>query len=90
MSTFEEKQEIIQEINPDALYADGFEDALVGYVEIFNKVVAAYDRDKCIDILINRDGMDFDEAEEYFAFNVTGSYVGEHTPAFITKVELDA
>ena len=85
--TFDERQEIISEINPDALFADGFEDALVGYVEIFNKLVAAYDRDKCIDILMIRDGMSSEEAVEYFDFNVTGSYVGENTPAFITTLE---
>ena len=29
------------------------------------------------------DGMTMDEAEEYFHFNVLGSYVGEYTPVFI-------
>jgi hypothetical protein len=29
--------------------------------------------------------MDEDEAEEYFAFNVEGAYVGESTPAFMVS-----
>ena len=46
--------------------------------------VAAYDRDRCIDILIKRDGMDYDEAVEFFNFNVIGAWVGEMTPVFMT------
>jgi hypothetical protein len=74
----------VAEKNPEALFADGFERALLGYVEINHKALAVYDREKCIDILTTRDGMDRDDAEEFFEVNVLGSYVGENTPAFIT------
>jgi hypothetical protein len=30
--------------------------------------------------------MDYDEAMEYFSYNVEGAYVGEATPAFIELV----
>lgn len=69
--------------NPEALLADGFEDALIGHVQQFNKgPLALYDREKCIGILMERDGMDRDSAEEFFDFNVQGAWVGEGTPAF--------
>lgn len=74
----------LKEMNPEILLADGFEEALIGTVQVFSKTIALYDRDKCIKILVKRDGMSRDDAEEYFDFNVTGSYVGEHTPAFAT------
>jgi hypothetical protein len=61
--------------------ANGYEDAFVGIATQFNKVFAVYDRAKCIDILAK--DMSYDEAEEYFQFNVEGAYVGESTPAFI-------
>jgi hypothetical protein len=62
--------------------ADGFEDAFIGISRQFNRApFANYDRNKCIEIIIEQ-GMDEDEAEEYFAFNVEGAYVGESTPAF--------
>jgi hypothetical protein len=32
---------------------------------------------------MERDGMTYDEAVEYFNFNVSDAYVGEKTPAFI-------
>lgn len=29
------------------------------------------------------DGMDHEEAREYFEFNTAGAYLGEHTPVFV-------
>jgi hypothetical protein len=65
--------------------ADGFEDAFLGIARQFGKPFALYDREKCIDILVNRDGMSHEEAEEYFQFNVEGAWVGESTPAYLEK-----
>ena len=79
-------QDYIQRHYPDdqILLADGFECAFLGVVESFGiKPRALYDRDACVDILIERDGMEYDEALEYFSFNVEQAYVGEYTPAFI-------
>ena len=79
-----EIREAISHASEEALTADGFDDALIGYVEIFHKVVALYDRERCIEILMKRDGMGRDEAVEFFEFNTIGSYVGEGTPGFAT------
>ncbi len=73
------------------LFADGFDEALIGYVERFSGSegrvqVALYDRRKCIEIL-TQGGMGLEEAVEYFEFNVIGAYVGEYTPAFATIPE---
>jgi hypothetical protein len=32
---------------------------------------------------MDRDGMDYDEAQEFFEFNVVGAYVGAHTPIYV-------
>lgn len=63
-------KEII-EAYPDMkfLSADGFDDALIGVSG--EKFV--YSRVKCIEILMDRDGMSYEEASEYFDFNVEGS-----------------
>lgn len=77
-------KETISEINPDALLADGFDDALLGVCYQFGQLpLVSYDYNKCIDILIQRDGMSEEEALEYFEFNVLGSYMGPNTPVFI-------
>jgi len=58
---------------------------LIGFGYQFNKTLAVYDRNKCLNILMST-GMDYEEAVEYFEFNVVGSYVGETTPVFISLI----
>lgn len=72
----------------DVLLADGFDAAFLGVLERFGmEPISVYDRAKCIEILMTRDGMTDEEAEEYFSFNVTGAWVGERTPAFLIRIE---
>lgn len=67
----------------DTLVADGFDEAIIGIGRQFNKNLVIYDEDKCIEILMERDGMTDEEAIEFFEFNVVGAYVGEYTPIFV-------
>lgn len=46
--------------------------------------VAVYDYDRCIDLLVE-DGMDLEEAEEYFEYNIANAYVGANTPIFFYR-----
>ena len=71
------------EVADGALLADGFEDALVGYGYQFNYPIAVYSRKKCIEILMDDGIIEYEEATEYFDFNVAGAYVGESTPVFL-------
>ena len=91
---FEEIRERIADIDEQICLADGFEEALIGYADGWFSVsegsgasrgpVALYDLAKCIEILVKRDGMTYDEAQEFIDYNVTGAYVGEKTPVFAT------
>lgn len=67
----------------DIMLADGFEDAIVGIGQRFTDYFMVYDRQRCIDIMVERDGMTEEEAEEFFEFNVVGAYVGKGTPCFV-------
>ncbi|HET6871397.1 MAG TPA: hypothetical protein VFH42_00280, partial [Sporolactobacillaceae bacterium] len=81
---FTEKRAALAKKDENILLADGFEDALIGVLERFEDVpLAVYDRDKCIKILMERDGMTDTEADEFFYFNCESAYVGEYTPLFI-------
>jgi|TARA_R100001530_G_C4265769_1_gene141742 hypothetical protein len=75
------------EIIEGALIAEGFEKALIGFGYQFNNPVAVYSKDKCLHVLMERDGMSSDEALEYFDFNVAGAWMGESTPIFIEGEE---
>ena len=80
---FEEKKDLLYQLSPDVIVADGFEDALIGVGQQFNKAMAVYDRQKCIEILIERDWRSDEEAVEYFEYNVTVAWVREYTPIFL-------
>lgn len=72
------------------LLADGFEKALLGFGHQHSKLLAIYDYNKCVDILIERDGMTDEEAIEHMDYNVVGSYMGEYTPVFIdTNIDIN-
>lgn len=59
------------------LRADGFDDAIIGVDESTMRLI--YSVSKSIEILM-KDNMSYEEAIDYFYFNVSGSYVGEKTP----------
>jgi uncharacterized membrane protein YedE/YeeE len=82
-------REEIAKINSEAILCDGFDDAIIGIGERVNLgPVVAYDIEKIISILVNRDGMTDEEAWEFYYFNIVGGWYGEFTPIFISKIQL--
>ena len=76
----------IIDINPEAMLADGFDDAILGMcVQFGSEPVVAYDFNKCVEIIMERDGMEREEAIDFINFNVVGAYVGLSTPVFIMR-----
>ena len=82
----EQKNNVLQNIfdfypDDEFLIADGFNDAVIGIDSGLDRLV--YSSEKCVEILMKRDGMSFDDAVEFFEYNVAGAYVGELTPIFV-------
>ena len=74
------------------LKADGFDEAILGmtYDMVVSEDRLIYSQKKCIDILVKRDGMTYEEALEYMEFNVLGAYVGQNQPLFLDDlIEFD-
>lgn len=65
---------------------DGLDDAFIGIARQFNVPFPVYDREKCIDILMETMGSR-EEAEEYFNYNIASSYLGGGTAAFLEDPE---
>ena len=63
------------------LCVDGMDEAIIGVAQQFNTMSVAYNRNKCIEILMK--DMTHLEAVDYFEYNIVGAYTGEHTPTFI-------
>ena len=67
----------------DIMFAEGFDRAIVGVGRTFDGLLCAvYDVDKIIQELM-KDGMDYEEAHEYFEFKIACSCVGDQTPIFM-------
>jgi len=62
------------------LKADGLDEAVIGIEEEEMRLV--YSVDKCIEIFMTQ-GMEYDEALEFFDYNVRGAWMGDKTPIWV-------
>ena len=79
------------------LKIDGHDDAILGPAMIWGMDkkgggirtnVLVYDAEAIRTTLIERDGMDPDEAREYIEFNIEGAYMGPDTPILVWMEDL--
>jgi hypothetical protein len=87
-----ERREVVErgleELNPEALYMDGLDDAIVGIGNQYSKPpVVIYDEGRIIFSLISESEMDFEEAWEHYSFNIAGAWVGENTPIIMVGMD---
>ena len=84
MPTREKLTENFRDIDDEALLMDGFDEACIGFSQRINEpVLAVYSYDKMVEVLMTRDGMDYDEASEFIDFNCVGAWIGERTPIIV-------
>jgi hypothetical protein len=88
MNLLDEFLEEVSSINEEALYPTDLKDAIIGTVERFGiPTLILLDKEKCLEIFMERDGMSQEEAQEYFDFNVIGAWMGDGTPCFATILQ---
>ena len=68
------------------LFADGFDDAIIGVTSFNGNEVICYSVEKILDILMKKDGFTEEEAIEYCDYNIIGAYVGDLTPCYVRTV----
>lgn len=64
----------------DILFADGFDECIIGFDPNLWRVV--YSRNQCIQKMV-KEGMDEEEAVEHLEFNTFGAYLGKGTPIWV-------
>jgi hypothetical protein len=80
----EQIDEILKERDMSLLLMDGFDEACIGFTYRINEPeTAVYSHELMVQILMDRDGMDYEEADEYISFNCAGAWVGERTPHIV-------
>lgn len=81
------REKLVAQEMEDILLADGFDSAFIGIGSRCGQPdVAVYDVGKCIEALV-ADWMSYEEAVEYFDFNVVGAWVGPRTPIYMRQLE---
>ena len=82
-------RELLAHSNEEAVLLDGFDEAIVGVSHSFGKdSVVAYSIAEIIKIMIERDGMTYEDAMEFFEFNILGAHFSDHNPVFIESLYL--
>jgi hypothetical protein len=67
---------------------DGFDDAFIGVGErCGQEPLPIYSWEKMVEVLIARDGMDYEDAVEFISYNCLGAWLGEKTPIIMLPVE---
>lgn len=72
--------DLITKLDPNILIAVGFDDCVIGLTFRDGELVALYSADAVIGKLAK--DMSYEDAVDYFEFNIEGAYMGEKTPVF--------
>ena len=83
----EEIRAAIAEMDTDALLADGWDECILGTAYSPGRpLLVIYDGDGIIEKLAKE--MTYEEAEDYFSFNIEGAWQGSSTPVFVRKIRV--
>ena len=82
---------LAEELEIELLRADGLDNACVGYCYDMGSGTyrLIYRAELVIDVLVEEQGMDRDEAVEHFHFNIQDAYVGAGTPIWMNDLQLN-
>jgi len=62
-----------------------FESAVIGHAHYGQDCIAVYDGDRMAQVLVDLDGMTFDDARDYIAFNLDNVYQGPGAPMVVWR-----
>ena len=74
----------MEELNPDAMKIDGFDDCIIGICTSFKGSTLLYSENKVIRKLMK--DMSEDEAWEYYDYNILEAYMSPYRPVFSKEI----
>lgn len=80
-------EEYCREMGVNTLFAEGFDEAIIGIVRCVNSYKVLYDSDKIISMLKEKTNSTKKQAKEYFLTNIVGSNLGDETPVFLENIK---
>jgi hypothetical protein len=79
----DKRAELADRYSSDLLFADGYDDAIIGVAVGFDSERVIYSVEKMVEVCTQDMGMSHEEAWEWLEFNTFGAYVGEQTPIYM-------
>lgn len=82
------RDRLIEFLDEESLFlgdGDEFDRAIIGTTVRDGNTVVVYDVDLVIECLMNQ-GMDREEAEEWYGFNIECAYMGPYTPIYVRSI----
>tara|TARA_R100001163_G_C4953124_1_gene120056 strand:- start:20 stop:280 length:261 start_codon:yes stop_codon:yes gene_type:complete len=76
------REELQSGYSQPLLFADGFDDCIIGTTDDFGTIRVVYCVDKMIESLVSQ-GDSYEDAREYLEFNTLTAWVGERTPVYV-------
>ena len=80
--SFSHKGMVMENTSDESIMIDGFDDCITSVVESFHGRHIVYNREKVLKKLMEIDGMSYEEASEFYSYNIVGGYYGELGPMF--------
>ena len=77
------REELSDIYGDDLLFADGYDNAIIGVCVGFDSGRVVYSVQKMIEIAAKELSVDHDEASEWLEYNTFQAYVGEYTPIYL-------
>lgn len=74
----------LRETYPELICLDDYDEAILGVItKSDGELCIAYSQSEVIRKLMSRDGMTYEDAMDYFEYNIQGSWIGNKTPIFV-------
>jgi len=81
------REELVEHFGDDLLFADSFDNAIIGVSIGTDSRRVVYDTGQMVEILVQEESFTEETAWEFLEFNTFCAYVGEQTPIYVTKVD---
>jgi hypothetical protein len=87
MTEIQRIHEHIEASGEEALGADGYDDCVIGLAYQHTRPLIVYSKRMVIERLMASDDISRADAEDFFDFNIGGSYMGAGTPLFMEDMD---
>lgn len=81
-----EVRDILGEVDPNMLCADGYDEAIIGYTLVDGEFRVVYDMSLMVEILMEMSSCPVEEAVDYLQYNCWNLSGGNKTPIYVEPI----